>query len=67
MSEENSAKTSETLLRFSELLDLPKPERAKAELRILEGLMAQAIRDKDWTGSLKIFESAHSLLMRNGR
>ena len=53
--------------RLSELIDVEPRERIREELRILEGLMAQAIRDKDWTGSLKIFESAHEILKRAPR
>jgi hypothetical protein len=51
-------------MSFSELVDLPPADRVKHELKILDGLMARAVQDKDWTGSLKIFESAHELLRR---
>jgi hypothetical protein len=52
------------LLSFSDLLELPPADRVAHELKILDGLLARAVQDKDWTGSLKIFESAHELLRR---
>jgi hypothetical protein len=58
------ATPAQPLKRFTDLLDLGQRERIKEELRILEGLMAQAVRDKDWGGTLKIFEAAHKLLLR---
>jgi hypothetical protein len=55
----------EPIKRFSELLDLPGPDRIKHELRILEGLMGQAIKDKEFAAAIKIFEQAHTILARN--
>jgi hypothetical protein len=63
MSGEQS-KEPERLLSFSELLTIPKEQRVKHELRILESLMAQAVRDKDWPNALKVFNEAHSILSR---
>lgn len=56
---------TEKLLSFSELLELEPADRRRHELRILEGLMAQAVREKDWTGALRMFDSAHKILLRS--
>lgn len=58
---------AERLKPFSELLDLPQKERVKHELRILEGLMAQAIKDKEYAGALRTFSEAHAILSRAGK
>jgi hypothetical protein len=52
------------LKTFSALIDVDAQERLRCELRILEGLMANAIREKAWDAALKIFEKAHELLRR---
>jgi hypothetical protein len=61
---ENETKPEERLKSFSELADVPQKDRVKHELRILESLMAQAVRDKDWPNALKVFNEAHSILSR---
>lgn len=54
-----------TLQGFSDLVGLQPLERLKAELKILDALMAQAARDKEWGHVLKLFQEAHSLLTRS--
>ena len=56
-------KASETYrLSLGELIDLPPQERIQAEIRILEGLMAGAIRNKKFSEASQIFSRVQSLL-----
>jgi hypothetical protein len=55
------------LKKFIDLLDVPREERVRQELRMLEGLMAQALQKGKYTEALKIFEAAQSMLNRHGR
>lgn len=51
---------------FLELLDEPAAERAKAELLILDGLMAKATRAEKFGDALKILDAAQMVLRRFG-
>ena len=53
--------------RFRELLSVSPEDRATHELRILEGLFAQAVAAKKFTEALKIMESAQLLIRRHGK
>ena len=53
--------------RFRELLSVSPEDRAMHELRILEGLFAQAVTAKKFTEALKIMESAQYLVRRYGK
>jgi hypothetical protein len=53
--------------RFRELLSVSPEDRATHELRILEGLFAQAVAAKKFTEALKIMESAQCLVRRYGK
>ena len=55
------------LKRFRELLSVSPEDRATHELRILEGLFAQAVAAKKFTEALKIMESAQCLVRRYGK
>ena len=52
--------------RFRELLSVPPSDRAVHDLRILEGLFAQAVAAKKFTEALKIMEAAQVLVKRHG-
>ena len=52
--------------RFRELLSVPPSDRAVHDLRILEGLFAQAVASKKFTEALKIMEAAQVLVKRHG-
>ena len=54
--------TTEPLKRLSEMVDMPPHERMRHQLRILDGLMAAAVRDKDYIAALRITESARNIL-----
>lgn len=62
MAEYKAEPPNDPIKKFSDLVDCDPRERIKQELRILEALMAQAIRDKDFTGAKGIFAEAHKLL-----
>lgn len=52
-------------LYFSEIAKLPTPQQRKHELlRLLDSLMAQAIRGNDWPGALKVFSEATEIINR---
>jgi hypothetical protein len=52
--------------RFRELLSVPPSDRAVHDLRILEGLFAQAVASKKFTEALKIMEAAQLLVKKHG-
>lgn len=52
------------LKSFTDLIPMTALDRHKHELQILEALMGQAVRDKDWPNVLKIFNEAHNMLKR---
>jgi len=52
--------------RFRELLSVAPSDRAVHDLRILEGLFAQAVAAKKFTEALKIMEAAQVLVKRHG-
>jgi hypothetical protein len=51
---------------FLELLEESPEDRAKAELAILDGLMAKATRAEKFSDALKILDAAQTLLRRHG-
>jgi hypothetical protein len=55
----------EPLKKFSELVDCDSADRTRHQLRILEGMMANAIKEKAWDDALKIFEKAQEMLRRS--
>jgi hypothetical protein len=59
-----SANQPKPIKKFSEMLNLPNKQRVLEELRLLESLMAQAVKDKDWSGALKIQQAAHEILQK---
>lgn len=54
------------LLTFSQIADQAKDqhERLKYELKLLDGLMSNAIQNKDYKAAMTIFDKAHTLLSR---
>ena len=61
------AAPADPIKKFSELVDLDPRERHRQELRMLEALMAQAIREKDFNAAKAIFVEAHKLLAHTPR
>lgn len=59
-----ATETPERLKSFSEIAKLPIQDRPAAELKILDGLIAAAVKEKDWNAAMKIFERAHQLIAR---
>lgn len=57
----------DSIKRFRELLTISPEDRAQHELRILEGLFAQAVSAKKFTEALRVMESAQVLIKRHGK
>jgi hypothetical protein len=64
MSDQEKPEPAQKLKSFSELIPLSPVERNMHQLQILEALMSQAVRDKDWPNALKIFNEAHNMLKK---
>lgn len=60
----DSGDKPEPLKKLSELVDVPPDKRLKHQLRILDGLLAQAVKDKDYAAALKIFSESKTMLSR---
>lgn len=53
------------LLSFTDLAEISDPHaRIKGQLRMLDALLATAVREKDFAAALKIQEAAARLLQR---
>jgi hypothetical protein len=54
--------SDDPIKRLSDLVEMQPEERIKNELRMLDGLLGAAVKDKDWGGALKIMTTANDLL-----
>lgn len=54
-------------ISFKDMAKMGPQERLESELRILEGLMAGAVKAQKFTEAAKIFERVQVILRRNDR
>lgn len=54
-------------ISFKDMAQMGPQERLESELRILEGLMAGAVKAQKFTEAAKIFERVQVLLLRRDR
>jgi len=64
MTETEKPEPGAKLKSFTDMIPLAPVERHKQQLLMLEALMSQAAREKDWPNVLKIFKEAHEMLKR---
>lgn len=55
------------IAKLSEMLELTPDDRAKHQLRILDGLFAKAIKADKYESALKIMDEARTILTRHGK
>lgn len=67
MTDKKEKPPDEPLPALADMLSMTPDERARHELRLLQGLMAKAIAKEKFADALKIFESAHVVLNRRGK
>lgn len=54
----------ETIKKFADMLGSSPQAQAQNQLRILDGLFAKAVAEKDWAAALKIQAEAACILKR---